>query len=151
MATLDLVEASMAGVDLDPGDAGLIYIPGVGFRPADGIETFTGKVVNACVIKCHLGYDDLSEDVTTYIPACGGKGGPGKWVGKWTPLFLPEPTTPVYASTLPPVTTCCLIPPPCCSTPWTPPEVPPAVSVAPSILFTVSAVAALTIAKRTLA
>lgn len=150
MATLDLVEASISGVNLDLGDAGLIFIPGVGFRPADEIEWAAGQVVNACVIKCHAtSYDDLPNEIVNYVPACGGEDGPGKWVGKWTPPFLSEPATPVYASILssgtpytppwePPTTTCC-------TTPWTPPETPPEVPVAPSLLFMATALAALAI------
>lgn len=40
MSTVDLIE----GVRLDHGDAGLMYVPGIGFRPLDGIDIYgTGK------------------------------------------------------------------------------------------------------------
>lgn len=140
---MSTVDAMLNTISLDPGDSGLVFIPGVGFRPADGIEIGATRVLNECVIKCHLGYDDLPDGPVSYVPVCGGEDGIGKWAGKWTPpidwttpetpLWTPLVPTPVYTTPDIPIWT---TPIPwdtpwtyCCSTtpqpdPWVPPETP---------------------------
>ena len=104
-------------VTLDAGDEGLVFIDGVGFRPAEGADLFHGQIVeNVCVIKCHVGYDDLPEEITNYVPMCGGEDGPGKWVGKWQAPT--DPLAPPVWYTAAPVAP--LVPTPVYTTPGTP-------------------------------
>lgn len=159
---------SFTDVPLDAGDMGLVFIPGIGFRPAEGLTGVShGDVVNACPIKCHVSsYEELPMEVTTYVPMCGGEDGPGKWVEKWIPPMFSEPPTasyypPVYqTSWVPPVTpivpwdtpwiSCCTIPPPCCEITWIPPETPeiPPVPLGGTLSFGLTAVLAMVLAKK---
>lgn len=147
----------MSTVQLNPGDQGLQWIEGVGFRPVDMTEELPGK--DLC------GFTDTGEQCETV--QCSNE----KWtfIEKWEPPiydvpYIPEifatPYIPVYQSN-PPIdwhtpptfwdpptwTECCINVTP----PWdpNPPFDPPSqVSLPPTLVFTILWMASLLVLRR---
>ena len=126
MATLSPLD----GIELDPGDMGVIFVPGLGFRPADGVEQYGVGKGEDCPMVFHS--NEPGGQWETIVHHCEAP------TEKWTPLFdipdgpsywaVPLPT-PTYISTTPtpivPWDTPIVPWTPCCGpTPWIPPEVP---------------------------
>lgn len=128
----------MSTVELDPGDLGVVWVEGVGFRPVDGIDEYGAGKADCTVI---IVYKDMAEDKIEKVQSCDD--GPSLWTEKWTPppeLWTPPAyappvyyVPPLYAS--PPSSHWA---PPiyygggdCCSTTY-PPDTPPPVVPLPS-------------------
>src|SRR6056297_340571 len=66
--------AQSATVQLDPGDMGVHWVAGVGFRPVDGIDTLAGKYACPRVGRAwkNTATDRVMRDVRCDEPLSGG-------------------------------------------------------------------------------
>ena len=136
---------SFDDIELDEGDAGIIFIPGVGFRPKDPLEELCGQEVleTQCVKAACSGKFDMKyvPDLITEFYEPEGIIYAGSYIPQISPtpyIFLEIPTW----DWIPPDTTwCCTI-----TTPWDPdPETPPAVPLGSSGWFLLATILTLTI------
>lgn len=131
MATL-----SFDNIKLDEGDAGIIFIPGVGFRPKDPLEELCGQEVleNQCVTASCSGKFNMKYEPEDIIYA-------ESYISEISPPPYIFPETPPWDWIPPDTPWCCII-----TTPWNPdPETPPAVPLGSSGWFLLATILTLTI------
>lgn len=139
MSTLNPLD----GIDLDPGDMGVMFVPGLGFRPVDGVEQYGIGKGEDCPMVFHS--NEPGGQWETIVHHCEAP--TEKWTFLAPPVYAAPPAIYVPPVTtffpgvpatyyppggyippwgwIPPGSDCCYIPPTTCCGPIPPdPEMP---------------------------